>query len=191
MFLRVKVRVKDGKEHRYWSIVENHRISDRRVVQRHVLAQTSGNQPTDARPRSTPDEIRRGQKGSGPRRQRGGSDAALAARAGQSADFSVSPVQRQAAQGSSPRRAIPAAIDLRSEDPATLWKYYILLTEIEQAFKTLKMDLSLRPVHHQKDERIEAHIFGSFLAYCLQVTLQQRLKSAGPGPDGALDPGEV
>jgi hypothetical protein len=37
MFLRMKSRVKDGKEHRYWSIVENHRIADGRVVQRHVL----------------------------------------------------------------------------------------------------------------------------------------------------------
>jgi streptogramin lyase len=71
--------------------------------------------------------------------------------------------------------------DLTGEDPATLWKYYIQLVEVEQAFKTLKMDLSLRPIHHQKDERIEAHIFVAFLSYCLQVTLQQRLKTLAPG----------
>jgi len=71
--------------------------------------------------------------------------------------------------------------NLCSEDPVTLWKYYILLVEIEEAFKTLKMDLSLRPIHHQKDERIEAHIFVAFLAYCLQVTLHQRLKALAPG----------
>jgi len=71
--------------------------------------------------------------------------------------------------------------NLTGEDPATLWKYYIQLVEVEQAFKTLKMDLSLRPIHHQKDERIEAHIFVAFLSYCLQVTMQQRLKALAPG----------
>jgi hypothetical protein len=71
--------------------------------------------------------------------------------------------------------------NLTGEDPATLWKYYIQLVEVEQAFKTLKMDLSLRPIYHQKDERIEAHIFVAFLSYCLQITLQQRLKALAPG----------
>ncbi len=71
--------------------------------------------------------------------------------------------------------------NLCAEDPATLWNYYMRLSEVEQAFKTLKMDLSLRPIHHQKDQRIEAHIFVAFLAYCLQVTLQQRLKALAPG----------
>jgi len=71
--------------------------------------------------------------------------------------------------------------NLVGEDPSTLWKYYIQLVEVEQAFKTLKMDLSLRPIHHQKDERIEGHIFVAFLSYCLQITLQQRLKALAPG----------
>jgi hypothetical protein len=71
--------------------------------------------------------------------------------------------------------------NLVGEEASTLWKYYIQLVEVEQAFKTLKMDLSLRPVYHQKDERIEAHIFVAFLSYCLQVTLQQRLKVLAPG----------
>jgi len=71
--------------------------------------------------------------------------------------------------------------NLVGEEASTLWKYYIQLVEVEQAFKTLKMDLSLRPIYHQKDERIEAHIFVSFLSYCLQVTLQQRLKALAPG----------
>jgi transposase len=71
--------------------------------------------------------------------------------------------------------------NLCSEDPAELWKYYILLVQVEEAFKTLKSDLSVRPIFHKKDERIEAHIFVAFLAYCLQVTLQQRLKALAPG----------
>jgi transposase len=71
--------------------------------------------------------------------------------------------------------------NLTSGDPETLWKQYIVLTEIEQAFKEMKQDLSVRPIYHQKDERIEAHIFVSFLAYCLQVTLKQRAKTKAPG----------
>ena len=70
---------------------------------------------------------------------------------------------------------------LVSEDPALLWQRYIQLTEIEAAFRNLKSDLALRPIHHQKDERIEAHIFVAFLAYGLYVTLQQRLRGLAPG----------
>ncbi len=71
--------------------------------------------------------------------------------------------------------------NLSAENPAELWQYYIQLTEIEQAFKELKSDLSIRPVYHQLDHRIEAHIFVAFVAYCLQVTLKQRLRALAPG----------
>jgi hypothetical protein len=71
--------------------------------------------------------------------------------------------------------------NLTREPPALLWQYYIQLTEIEQAFKELKGDLSIRPIYHQKDSRIEAHIFVAFVAYCLQVTLKQRLRALAPG----------
>jgi transposase len=62
-----------------------------------------------------------------------------------------------------------------------LWQFYIELTEVEAAFKNLKDDLALRPVYHQLEHRIEAHIFISFLAYCLQVTLRRRLRELAPG----------
>ncbi len=55
------------------------------------------------------------------------------------------------------------------------------LTEVEQAFKELKSDLAIRPIYHQRDDRIEAHIFVAFIAYCLQVTLKQRLRPLAPG----------
>ena len=55
-----------------------------------------------------------------------------------------------------------------------LWQFYIQLTEVEAAFKNLKDDLALRPICHQLEHRIEAHIFISFLAYCLHVTLRRR-----------------
>lgn len=74
---------------------------------------------------------------------------------------------------------------LRSNMPerpaAELWEFYLQLVQVEQAFKHLKGDLVLRPFHHKKQERIEAHIFVAFLAYCLHVTLGRRLKDLAPG----------
>jgi transposase len=71
--------------------------------------------------------------------------------------------------------------NVTSTDPAILWQQYIQLTEIEQAFKELKGDLAIRPIHHQTDERIEAHIFVAFMAYCLLVTLKHRARQLAPG----------
>src|SRR5258706_10241903 len=71
--------------------------------------------------------------------------------------------------------------NLTGGDPAKLWAFYLQLVEIEQAFKELKGDLATRPIYHQTDARIEAHIFVAFLAYCLQVTLKQRLRALAPG----------
>ena len=71
--------------------------------------------------------------------------------------------------------------NLTENDPALLWLYYIQLVAVEQAFKNLKGDLAIRPVFHQDERRIEAHIFIAFLAYCLQVTLQRRLHALAPG----------
>jgi transposase len=79
--------------------------------------------------------------------------------------------------------------NLGSGDPAQLWTWYIQLTEVEQAFKELKGDLGIRPIYHQLDARIEAHIFIAFLAYCLQVTLKARLRPLASGltPRSALE----
>jgi len=71
--------------------------------------------------------------------------------------------------------------NLSGADPATLWQHYMTLCQIEEAFRNIKGDLSLRPVFHQKDTRIEAHIFIAFLAYCLHVTLRRRLRGLAPG----------
>ena len=71
--------------------------------------------------------------------------------------------------------------NLTDEDPATLWQYYMQLTEIEQAFKELKHDLAIRPVFHQREARIEAHLFVSFIAYCLHVTLKNLARPHAPG----------
>jgi transposase len=71
--------------------------------------------------------------------------------------------------------------NLTATEPATLWAYYLQLVAVEEAFKNLKGDLAVRPIFHQRLERIEAHIFIAFLAYCLHVTLGRRLHGLAPG----------
>lgn len=71
--------------------------------------------------------------------------------------------------------------NLTGEDPAVLWMRYVQLTQIEAAFRSLKSELGIRPIYHQKEDRIDAHIFVAFLAYCLQVTLKNRLATYAPG----------
>jgi hypothetical protein len=71
--------------------------------------------------------------------------------------------------------------NIKSDDPGYLWRLYLQLVEVEQAFKELKGDLSIRPIYHQLETRVEAHIFIAFLAYCLLVTLKQRLRTLAPG----------
>ena len=71
--------------------------------------------------------------------------------------------------------------NLTESDPAKLWQFYLQLVEVEAAFKTLKGDLAIRPLFHQLEQRVEAHIFIAFLAYCLHVTLGQQLKALAPG----------
>jgi hypothetical protein len=71
--------------------------------------------------------------------------------------------------------------NLSDSDPAQLWQYYTQLVAVEEAFRNLKGDLAIRPIFHQDDKRIEAHIFIAFLAYCMQITLTRRLHALAPG----------
>jgi transposase len=71
--------------------------------------------------------------------------------------------------------------NLAAEDPAVLWTRYVQLTQIEAVFRSLKTDLGIRPIYHQLEHRVDAHILIAFLAYCLQVTLKNRLQIHAPG----------
>jgi Transposase DDE domain len=79
--------------------------------------------------------------------------------------------------------------NLIDDDPARLWSLYLQLVSVEEAFKDLKGDLAIRPLFHQLESRIEAHIFIAFLAYCLHVTLGRRLQTLAPGltPRSAIE----
>ena len=71
--------------------------------------------------------------------------------------------------------------NLVGEDPAVLWERYVQLAQIEAAFKAMKSELGIRPLYHQLGHRVEAHILVAFLAYCLLVTLKNRLQVLAPG----------
>ena len=71
--------------------------------------------------------------------------------------------------------------NLTADDPELIWRCYLQLCFVEEAFRTLKGDLGLRPIFHQRPDRIEAHLFVAFLAYCLMTTLRQRLRGHAAG----------
>ena len=73
--------------------------------------------------------------------------------------------------------------NLKESDPAKVWQFYLQLVEVEEAFKNLKGDLAIRPIFHQVETRIQAHIFVCFLAYCLQITLRHQLRAKAPGTE--------
>ena len=261
MRLKCHNRVKDGKDHRYWSIVESVRCSRERVVQRHVLylgelndsqregwtrcldaidgngrtqqlalfpadreihahAQGIGIQVRlDAmrleRPRQwgacwlftelwsqlklddwkplLPDKLGAAKKEAGrdwslvditlpPRPVR---KAALRERV--DFTFTLDKQRLRIARRREGRYLLRS--NLTDTDPGKLWQMYLQLTQVEQAFKDLKGDLGVRPVYHQKDGRIEAHIMVCFLAYCVHVTLRAKLQRHAPGltPRQVLD----
>src|SRR6201988_4483774 len=79
--------------------------------------------------------------------------------------------------------------NLTAEDPAVLWTRYVQLTQIESVFRSLKRELGVRPIYHQLEHRVDAHILIAFLAYCLQVTLKNRLliHASGLPPAAVLE----
>jgi transposase len=79
--------------------------------------------------------------------------------------------------------------NLAGGDPTVLWSRYVQLTQIESVFRSLKSELGIRPIRHQLEHRADAHILIAFLAYCLQVTLKNRLMIHAPGltPSAVMD----
>jgi transposase len=71
--------------------------------------------------------------------------------------------------------------NLVAEDPAVLWDRYMQLVQVEAAFKCLKSELGIRPIHHQLQHRVDAHILVAFLSYCLMATLKHRVQAHAPG----------
>ena len=90
-------------------------------------------------------------------------------------------VDKAKLQEADPRRPLSTRSNLTGGDPSVLWSRYIQLTQIESVFRSLKSELGLRPIRHQLEHRADAHILVAFLAYCLQVTLKNRLMLHAPG----------
>src|SRR5271166_5378976 len=217
MFLRAKIRRKDGKEHRTFSIVENRRVSGGRVVQRHVLylgeindlqelAWRKSIEAIEERaPRARtlslfPDDRCEGliDDGSivrlklkemrlcrprGAARERAHTAWRLIVIdvAEKDPTFRYRLDRDKLRQARRREGRYLLRTNLADDDPARLWSYYLQLVRIEEAFRNLKGDLAVRPIFHQLEGRVEAHIFIAFLAYCLHVTLARRLGAFAPG----------
>jgi hypothetical protein len=67
--------------------------------------------------------------------------------------------------------------NLNADNPELLWRCYLQLVFVKEAFRTLKGDLGLRPIYRHQAARIEARLFVAFLAYGPSLTLWQRLKT--------------
>jgi hypothetical protein len=161
--------LKDGKAHRYWSVVESVR-THRGVIKRQLLYLGEINDTQRAQWCSALDVL----DGSDPSSVK---QMSLFPEDRIPPPEAINPVQIRLSQMTLRHPRQWGGCWLAME----LWKQYIVLTEVEQAFKELKNDLDIRPVYHQKDSRIEAHILVSFLSYCLQVTLKHRAKTKAPG----------
>jgi hypothetical protein len=70
--------------------------------------------------------------------------------------------------------------NLKAETAEQLWSHYMQLTEAEAAFRALKSHLSIRPLYHQLEPRVKAHVMVAFLGYALWVTLKHLLKRRPP-----------
>ncbi len=73
-------------------------------------------------------------------------------------------------------RSVSLTANLTADSVAELWKKYIQLTEVEAAFRTLQSELAIRPLFHQLEKRVKAHVLVAFLGYALLVTLKHLLK---------------
>ncbi len=93
--------------------------------------------------------------------------------------FRVDKKKLQAAEGRDGHYLLRS--NLTAGDPSVLWTRYVQLTQIESVFRSLKSELGIRPIYHQLEHRTDAHILIAFLAYCLQITLKQRLLLHAPG----------
>jgi hypothetical protein len=205
MFLRVKRRLKDGKEHRYWSIVENHRKVDIQVVQSHVLYLGEINDSQQASWVKTIAVMQQGDL-------RGKQMALFAAdRPVPELACETVRIHMNALELHRPRQwgacwlacQLWSLLDLDSfwsdrlppSRQKTRW-LHILKTLVcyrliapgsewrlhREWYRHSAMgDLNIRPIYHQTDQRIEAHIFVAFLAYCLQVTLKYQAQQRAPG----------
>jgi hypothetical protein len=71
--------------------------------------------------------------------------------------------------------------NIEGQTAPELWTKYIQLTEAEAAFRALKCELAIRPVFHQVERRVKAHILVAFLGYALWVTLKHLLHRRGTG----------
>src|SRR5208337_3025273 len=143
-----------------------------------AVARTATARPDARRPIA---QTRRSQEGSGKGLRAAGHSHAYKGSAGHIRNAHFALDRKKLRQARRREGSYLLRSNLKSDDPGHLWRLYLQLVEVEQVFKELKNDLAVRPIYHQLETRIEAHIFIAFLAYCLLVTLKHRLKALAPG----------
>ena len=207
MFLRCSKRRKDGKEHLYWSVVENRRRADQRVVQRHVLYLGELNGVQESSWRKTVELF--GQDDDAPQQVALFPEEHAPAHVGVE-EFPIVRVRLAQMALRRPRQwgacwlglgefwrdkfspgregtrwdqVLQTLVLYRFIDPGSEWRLHRHWFEHTALADLIggDFDLALRPIHHQLAGRIEAHLFVSFLAYCLQVTLKARLRRTASG----------
>ena len=198
MLLRSTKRFKDGKQHTYWSMGENVRVGRRvfriargeaeppKAVARGVRQALYLGELNDSQRELTRDELiqRLAVAGS----KAGGSWKMISITIPKEGE-KVTPEtfkwkldwDRIREARANDEGTYLLRTNLPECDPKTLWKRYMIQGEIEYAFRELKNDLGLRPVYHQLDDRIEAHIFTAFMALCLLQTLRAIAREHAPG----------
>lgn len=181
MFLRKRTRRKNGKTHRYWSVVESRRLPGNKTMQEHLLylGELRGMKS------QTRDDLLMRLGATKKQAGRAWSLVTVNTPAPQQAvtpetfSYSINCAKLRQVRRREGRYLLRS--NMTSEAPEAVWERYLLLTQIEQAFKDLKGDLAIRPIFHQKELRIEAHIFVAFIAYCLQVTLRNMARRSAAG----------
>ena len=177
LFDKMRRTLRAGQEHRPAS----QRDRDAAETSGAAVAETAGDAPQLAFTRSTAHAHWRRQNRGGPRVRfcphRRAEPAQSVTR--QSFRFRVDKAKLKAAQLRDGHYLLRS--NLTAEDPEVLWTRYVQLTQIESAFRSLKSELRVRPIYHQLEHRADAHILIAFLAYCLQVTLKNRLMTHAPG----------
>ena len=228
MHLKCNKRHKDGKVHRYWSVMESYRLANGKSAKRQVLYLGEINDSQKLAWRKTISVIDNDGKERSMRKRRLkklwtrlkelsemkqdrdqllmrlGAARKEAGRAWYLVEVTVpeaaSPVAAETFHYRLKRDKLRTVMKregrylLRAFVPETMpapeiWCQYIGLTEVEESFRNLKGDLGIRPIYHQKEDRLEAYIFVSFLSYCLHVALRGKLRSlaAGLTPRAALE----
>jgi len=178
MFLRPHQRHKDGKEHTYWSLVETVRTAIRHRFSTRMENALKGLEKTITRGRLKDRNKMERRLGKIQARHPQVNDLFEVALRDTAEGLRLvwgMKEERKAWRNLREGAYMPRT-NLQAGSAQELWSKYMQLTEAEAAFRALKSELSIRPLFHQKESRVKAHVLVAFLGYALWITLKHLLK---------------